>query len=410
MKKLLLPLLLVGACVVPQAQSYKTVGENTWFLSLGAGGVYYQHSGESQFSVPTATVNLGCWITRPLAFRFGFDMMMTPSHYQNGGSNSSMYFMGSAEFLWDVNATFFNVYNGTFLKPFPFYPMLGVGMVMRPSVAVGGVEHGWDDDFQAMLGFHFPVRIASLWDAFLEYKWFFLSQHYDGSENNNFMHSITLGVTHRWSDNPFSRKTEFSSRSTAEDWWVGFGIGPNFSSYSFRNIDEWDMYGITPEIQFGRNFSNVWTIRFELSGLTAHEPFDTVENRAGATYKFSNLHTDVLVNLTHALSFTRGVRLNVLPYLGAGLIWRYDELTFNMTCDFGVMLRYYLGHHSDIYLDAKYMFVPPTIAGIQPEAGQELSKAYTDWGAMPSITVGYIYNFGTNSTRYRYPAKWSPNR
>jgi hypothetical protein len=408
MKKLLLPLLLVGACVVPQAQSYKTVGENTWFLSLGAGGVYYQHSGESQFSVPTATVNLGCWITRPLAFRFGFDMMMTPSHYQNGGSNSSMYFMGSAEFLWDVNATFFNVYNGTFLKPFPVYPMLGVGMVMRPSVAVGGVEHGWDDDFQAMLGFHFPVRIASLWDAFLEYKWFFLSQHYDGSENNNFMHSITLGVTHRWSDNPFSRKTEFASRSTAEDWWVGFGIGPNFSSYSFRNIDEWDMYGITPEIQFGRNFSNVWTIRFELSGLTAHEPFDTVENRAGATYKFSNLHTDVLVNLTHALSFTRGVRLNVLPYLGAGLIWRYDELTFNMTCDFGVMLRYYLGHHSDIYLDAKYMFVPPTIAGIQPEAGQELSKAYTDWGAMPSITVGYIYNFGANSTRYRYPAKWSP--
>ena len=408
MKKLLLPLLLVGASLVPRAQSYKMVGENPWFLSLGAGGVYYQHSGESQFSVPTATVNLGCWITRPLAFRFGFDMMMTPSHYQNGGSNSSMYFMGSAEFLWDVNATFFNVYNGTFLKPFPFYPMLGVGMVMRPSVAVGGVKHGWDDDFQAMLGFHFPVRIASLWDAFLEYKWFFLSQHFDGSENNNFMHSITLGVTHRWTDNPFSRKTEFSSRSTAEDWWVGFGIGPNFSSYSFRNIDEWDMYGITPEIQFGRNFSNVWTIRFELSGLTAHEPFDTLENRAGATYKFSNLHTDVLVNLTHALSFTRGVRLNVLPYLGAGLIWRYDELTFNMTCDFGVMLRYYLGHHSDIYLDAKYMLVPPTIAGIQPEAGQELSKAYSDWGAMPSITEGYIYNFGTNSTRYRYPAKWSP--
>ena len=408
MKRLLLPLLLVGASLVPRAQSYKMVGENPWFLSLGAGGVYYQHSGESQFSVPTATVNLGCWITRPLAFRFGFDMMMTPSHYQNGGSNSSMYFMGSAEFLWDVNATFFNVYNGTFLKPFPFYPMLGVGMVMRPSVAVDGAKHGWDDDFQAMLGFHFPVRIASLWDAFLEYKWFFLSQHFDGSENNNFMHSITLGVTHRWSDNPFSRKTEFASRSTAEDWWVGFGIGPNFSSYSFRNIDEWDMYGITPEIQFGRNFSNVWTIRFELSGLTAHEPFDTLENRAGATYKFSNLHTDVLVNLTHALSFTRGVRLNVLPYLGAGLIWRYDELTFNMTCDFGVMLRYYLGHHSDIYLDAKYMLVPPTIAGIQPEAGQELSKAYSDWGAMPSITVGYIYNFGTNSTRYRYPAKWSP--
>jgi hypothetical protein len=273
-------------------------------------------------------------------------------------------------------------------------------------VEAEGVTHGGDNDFQAMLGIHFPVRIAPLWDAFLEYKWFFLSDFFDGSESGNRMHSITLGVTHRWTDSPFSRKTEYASRSTAEDWWVGFGIGPNFSSFSFRNIDEWGMYGITPEIQFGRNYSNVWTIRFELSGLTAHEPYDTVNQCAGNKYSFSNFHTDVMVNLTHAMEFTRGVRLNVLPYLGAGLIWRYDDPTLNFTADIGVMLRYYLSHHSDIYLDAKYMMVPPNIAGIQPEAGEELSKSYGDWGGLPSITVGYIYNFGSNSTRYRYPAQW----
>ncbi len=404
MKKLLLSLLLMGACLSSSAQGYKTVGENTWFLSLGAGGVYYQHSGEGQFSVPTATLNLGCWITRPLAFRFGFDMMMTPSHWQNGGSDNSMYFMGSAEFIWDVNATFFNVYNGTIMKPFPVYPMLGVGMVIRPSVTVADVTHKIDDDFQAMLGLHFPVRISPLWDAFLEYKWFFLSQYFDGSAGDNNMHSITVGVTHRWADSPYSRKTEFASRSTAEDWWVGFGIGANFSSFGFRNIGEWDMYGVSPEVQFGRNYSNVWTIRFELGGLTAHEPYDTVENRAGKKYSYSNFHTDVMVNLTHAFGYyTRGVRLNILPYLGAGLIWRYDDLTFNMTADIGVMFRYYLSHHSDIYLDAKYMMVPPTIAGIQPEPGEELSKSYFDWGALPTITVGYIYNFGSSSTRYRYP-------
>lgn len=406
MKKLLLSLMLVGTCLGAQAQSYKTVGENTKFWSLGFGGVYYQHSGEGQFSVPTVTLNLGCWITRPLAYRFGFDMMMAPSHYQNGGSNSSIYLMGSAEFLWDVNATFFNVYNGTFLKPFPVYPMLGVGWVLRPGLEVEGVSHGWDDDFQAMLGIHFPVRIGPLWDAFLEYKWFFLSDFFDGSENGNRMHSITLGVTHRWADSPFSRRTEFASRSTAEDWFVGFGIGPNFSSFSFKNMDECGMYGITPEVMFGRNYSNVWTIRFELSGLTAHEPYDTVNSCAGEKYSFSNFHTDVMINLTHLSDYTRGIRLNVLPYLGAGLIWRYDDPTLNFTADIGVMLRYYLSHHSDIYLDAKYMMVPPTIAGIQPEAGQELLKSYGDWGGLPTITVGYIYNFGASSTRYRYPAQW----
>ena len=386
-----------------QAQQSKRVGENTWIMSFGVGPVLYQHSGESQFSVPTVTLNLGCWITRPLAYRFGFDMMMAPSHYQNGGTTNSMYFMGSAEFMWDVNATFFNVYNGTLLKPFPFYPMLGVGFLIRPGLDVNGVHHAADDDFQGMLGIHFPVRIGSFWDAFLEYKYFFLPSHFDGSESDNYMHSITLGLTHRWADSPYSRKTEFASRNTAEDWWVGFGIGPNFSSFSFRNLDEIDMYGVTPELQFGRNYSNFWTIRFELAGLTAHEPYDTVEHQAGKKYSFSNFHTDVLVNLTHAIYYTRGVRLNVLPYLGAGMIWRYDDPTFNMTADFGIMLRYYLSHHSDIYLDARYMFVPPSIAGIKSESGNEVSKKYSNWGKLPSITLGYIYNFGSSSTRYRYP-------
>jgi hypothetical protein len=163
------------------------------------------------------------------------------------------------------------------------------------------------------------------------------------------------------------------------------------------------MYGVTPEIQFGRNYSNVWTIRFELGGLTAHEPYDTVEKCAGDKYSYSNLHTDFMVNLTHLFRFTRGVRLNILPYLGAGLIWRYDEPTFNMTADAGIMFRYYLSHHSDIYLDMKYMMVPPTIAGIQPAAGEDLPKTYGDWGGLPSITVGYIYNFGSSTTRYRHP-------
>lgn len=418
MKKLLLSLLLIGLSLSSQSQSSKMVGENTFFWSLGAGGVYYQHSGEGQFSMPTATLNLGCWITRPLAFRLGFDLMMTPSHYQHGASNNSLFFMGSAEFLWDVNATFFNVYNDNFLHPFPVYPMLGVGFVLRPEVEAEGATYGSDHDFQAMLGIHAPFRIAPLWDAFLEYKWFFLSQRFDGSYGDNFMHSITLGVTRRWADTPFSRRTQYASRSTAEDWFIGAGIGPNFSSFSFRNIDECDMYGITPEIMFGRNYSNVWTIRFELSGLTAHEPYDTVENLAGSKYSFSNFHTDVMFNLTHAFEFSRGVRLNFLPYLGAGLIWRYDDLTFNMTADIGLMLRYYLNHQSDLYLDIKYMMVPPSIAGIKAQsegseqqgAGQNedcnVPKSYSDWGGLPSITVGYIYNFGSSSTRYRYPAQW----
>ena len=159
---------------------------------------------------------------------------------------------------------------------------------------------------------------------------------------------------------------------------------------------------------FGRNCSNFWTIRFELTGLTAHGPYDTINEQAGDGYTFGMLHSDVMLNLTHAIKFTRGKKLNVLPYLGAGMVWRFDKPQFDMGADFGVMLRYYIGRRSDLYADLKYLMVPPRIGGgIGPEGPLPGIFGYNVvWVGLPSITLGYIYNFGTNTTRYRLPAHW----
>ena len=169
------------------------------------------------------------------------------------------------------------------------------------------------------------------------------------------------------------------------------------------------MYGVAPEVMFGRNYSNFWTIRFQLGGLTAHEPYDTINDEAGESYTFSTLHADLMVNLTHALKFRRGKKLNVLPYLGAGAIWRYDDLKFDMAADAGIMFRYYVGIHSDFYVDLKYTMVTPRIGGgTGPESavGGSALKPAQFWVGLPSLTVGYIYNFGHSTTRYRLPAHW----
>ena len=415
MKKFLLSLLLLCFAFGAKAQP---VAPNTFFWSVNAGATLYQHSGETQFGLPSGGLNFGCWLMKPLAFRLAVDANMAPSYLQNGGSTNSLYLFASAEFMWDFNATFFHVYNKNFQYPLPFYPLIGLGVVMRPEIEINGVTHGTDNDFQAMLGAHFPIRIGEKWDAFFEYKCFFLPQGFDGSFGDNFMHNLTLGFTHRMTDDPFHRRTQFESRTTSEDWFVGFGAGVSYSSFEFEFIDNFDarLWNFTPELMLGRNYSDVWTIRFELSGFFARErahiiPEPNEEGTAmvdvlhpGKWYIFNMLHTDFMINLTHLANFRRGVKWNFLPYLGAGPVWRYRaKPVFNVAADAGIMARRYIDNMGDFYIDLKYIMVPPRIAGEAGPSGSIFGVGY------PMLTVGYIHNFGHSTTRYRMPVNSSVN-
>lgn len=380
------------------------VADNTSFLSFGAGASYYRHSGEGGLGLPAASVAYGRWIIRPLAIRIGADVALASSHLQTSTSTSgnTLFLMGTAEFMWDVNATFFHVYNKNYQYPIPFYPLFGLGLVYRPDVKVGDATDTMDIDFHAMLGFNIPYRISTYWDVFFEYKCFFFPQHFDSSTGDNFMNTFTLGLTRRWSDNPYHRRSRFESRSSKEDWFFGLGIGPNFSSFAFEHADKLGMYGIAPEIFFGRNYSEFWTVRFGLAGLTGHERYDEVNDTVGDSYVFTTLRTDLMMNLSHLMSFTRGNRFNVMPYFGMGFVWRYDDIQFDMQGDAGIMFRYYLGKYSDIYADLRYVMVHPRIGG---GAGGDRSMDFLV--GLPSITIGYIHNFGSSSTRYRLPIDWA---
>lgn len=396
MKKLLLPLLLAVAALGVRAQENDgLVYPNTFYASFNVGAFSYAHSAQSAFGAPAANITGGVWVSEPLAFQLSADAALGTS----AAGYNALFFMAAAEFKWDANATFFHLYNKNFLSPIPFYPILSLGIVKSIPMAADG-EAEVDNALHAALGLQAPLRIASHTDAILQYKCIFFPQGFDGSLGDNYMHTFGLGLLLRQSTDPYHRRIERYTRGLGEDWFFGLGLGPNYSGFDlFSNpySGGLKMVGVAPEIMMGRNFSNYWSVRFVLNGLTAHEPYDTVRQEPSASYRYSSLHTDLMLNLSSLVMRGRGVSFNALAYLGSGPIWRYDKPQFHLAADFGVMMRYYLDRHSDLYLDCRYVVIPPSIGGGHGPSGDYYGVS------LPSITLGYIYNFGHNSTRYRMP-------
>ena len=393
MKKLLLSAMMVCVTLGLWAQENDgLIYPNAMFGSVSVGAFDYAHNGESAFGAPSFGVTGGCWVGNSLAAQFAVDGVLAPN---TAGNNTLFLFVGP-EFKWDVNATFFHVYNKNYLYPVPFYPLLGLGFSMCNLGDTAAVDYA----FHMMLGLQVPYRINERLDAMLQYKCYFLRQGFDKSPGDNYMHTFGIGLLFSQRRDPFHRRTIFSTREKTEDWFFGVGIGANYSAFDiFTNPNRGGttMIGVAPELMIGRNLSNFWSMRVQLGGLSAHEMYDTVRQEAGQSYSFSHIHADLMLNVSNLIWRQRGVKFNLMPYLGAGPVWRYDNLTFDVGADFGFFLRYYVSHKSDIYFDAKYLMVAPHIGG-----GRGPSDKFYGVG-IPSVTVGYIYNFGHHTTRYRMP-------
>ena len=393
MKKIIISLLLIAACFTGRAQIGTDFGVNM-FMNMGGGVSMYQYADNPLHTGFSGGISVGKWILSPLAARITLDFQ-TLSKTEDLDANAAFASTG-VEFLWDFTSTFMRIRNWRI----NVYPMIGLGVFLRTAHVIDGHTYGTDREVHGLLGLHVPVRISGGWSAFAQYKCYFLPTYGYLESEVATMHSITGGFTYNFTETPFHRRTEHESRSTDEDWFAGFGLGANYSSFDlFTNPHHGGlaMLGVAPEIMFGRNFSNFWTIRFEATGLTAHEKYDTVLGEAGKGYTFTRVHADLMTNLSHLFNFKRGAYWSIMPYLGAGAIWRYDDVKFDMAADFGLFLRRYISREGDLFVDLKYIMMAPRIGGSTGPSGSIYGVG------LPSITVGYIHNFGHSSTRYRQP-------
>ncbi len=393
MKKIIISLLLIAACFTGRAQIGTDFGVNM-FMNMGGGVSMYQYADNPLHTGFSGGISVGKWILSPLAARITLDFQ-TLSKTEDLDANAAFASTG-VEFLWDFTSTFMRIRNWRI----NVYPMIGLGVFLRTAHVIDGHTYGTDREVHGLLGLHVPVRISGGWSAFAQYKCYFLPTYGYLESEVATMHSITGGFTYNFTETPFHRRTEHESRGTDEDWFAGFGLGANYSSFDlFTNPHhgELSMLGVAPEIMFGRNFSNFWTIRFEATGLTAHEIYDTVLGEPGKGYTFTMVHADLMTNLSHLFDFKRGAYWSIMPYLGAGAIWRYDNVRFDMAADFGLFLRRYISREGDLFVDLKYIMMAPRIGGSAGPSGSIYGVG------LPTVTVGYIHNFGQSSTRYRQP-------
>ena len=390
MKKAIISLLLIAACFTGRAQIGTDFGVNM-FMNMGGGVSMYKYADNPLHTGFSGGISVGKWILSPLAARISLDFQ-TLSNIEDNDAKAAFASTG-VEFLWDFNSTFRRISH----SPFNVYPLIGLGVFLRTPHVIDGITFGTDREVHGLLGLHVQYHINGGWCAFAQYKCYFLPTYGYLESHVALMQSITAGFTHNFTETPFHRRTEYESRSTDEDWFVGIGIGPNYSSFDLftnKHHGGFAMVGVAPEIMFGRNFSNFWTIRFEATGLTGHERFDTIMQEAGDAFTFTMLHADVMMNLSHLCDFKRGAYWSIMPYLGAGAIWRYDHLMFDMAADFGMFFRRYVSKEGDFFVDMKYIMAAPRIGG-----GRSTIYGF----GLPSITVGYIHNFGQSTTRYRMP-------
>ena len=393
MKKIIISLLLIAACFTGRAQIGTDFGVNM-FMNMGGGVSMYQYADNPLHTGFSGGISVGKWILSPLAARITLDFQ-TLSKTEDLDANAAFASTG-VEFLWDFTSTFMRIRNWRI----NVYPMIGLGVFLRTAHVIDGHTYGTDREVHGLLGLHVPVRISGGWSAFAQYKCYFLPTYGYLESEVATMHSITGGFTYNFTETPFHRRTEHESRGTDEDWLAGFGLGANYSSFDlFTNPHHGglSMLGVAPEIMFGRNFSNLWTIRFEATGLTAHEIYDTVLGEPGKGYTFTMVHADLMTNLSHLFDFKRGAYWSIMPYLGAGAIWRYDNVRFDMAADFGLFLRRYISREGDLFVDLKYIMMAPRIGGSAGPSGSIYGVG------LPTVTVGYIHNFGQSSTRYRQP-------
>ena len=387
-------MLVVTGMVCAQAQGEHTIiYPGAYYMSGDIGMSLYTRNHETSFGLPALGVAAGWWISSPLAFQVAADGLLT----RNSSNNQSFFLFATAEFKWNANYTFFHVYNERFLKPIPFYPLMGLGLLWTYDM-VGDEDASVGRSFTAMLGIEAPVKITDRLSAKLDYQCFFLPQGFDNSYGDNFLHMVRLGLTYSGVADAYHHRPEYEAKSFGDDWFFGIGVGPNYSAFDLftnPNSGGTDMLGVAPEIMVGHNFSSFWAVRFELTGLTAHEAYDTILQAPASDYRFTLLHTDIMINLNHMIDFKRGYKWNFMPYLGAGLIWRYDNPKLDMAVDGGLFVRRYINYHSDLFADLKYIMMSPAMGG-----GPGPSQSPFGVG-IPSLTVGYMYNFGHSSTRYR---------
>lgn len=400
--------MMLVAAIAANAQGIDPRFFNNQFISFGGGVTMYGNDAGMSTGF-NAEATIGNWILRDMAMRVSFGTASA----ENAMKLTSSFYYGHCDFMWDAIGTIGGARHAK--NVVSFYPMIGLGFLYRPDIPLPSdadtsltvpsgmynadtTGYRFDADFMAVVGAHLEFRIPTpalkTWPLFLEAKVFILPQDYDFNYKLSTLTNFTFGIKHDINYDPYHKSIPGESRGWNYDWFVGLGVGPNFSVMGVQSpeVTAWDRMGMNADVTFGRNFSSLWTVRIGLSAMkgTTEGPHQEGFDAKPYTYAFFNGRADLMFNVVNIAGMRRGRHLGILPYAGAGLIKRFDQKLLVMQADAGVMARWYINRGLDIYVDGRYIMVPPRF-----NWGHEMMD-----NGYPLLNVGVIYNFDPSSSRY----------
>ena len=193
-------------------------------------------------------------------------------------------------------------------------------------------------------------------------------------------------------------KGPYETNSFFDNWFIGAGAGLNIyhgnsdRHYDIKNrisealdisIGKW----ITPSIGFRLQYSGL-----RVNGAASYDSDYAVSNLGDGYYaeKFNimNLHSDVMWNLSNALSgYRKDRRYNIIPYVGIGWArsWNSSNHRNEYATSIGVLNTIRLTDNLDLTIEGRHMITSNRL---------DRANCGSKHDAMTSLTVGISFKFG----------------
>lgn len=388
-----------------QAQTVRLI-DNT-FVSLGGGLSLYSndhitsqdHLWGLPLGFPSIDASFGKWVLNSVACRIGFSSFVADNEYSvpgglvigskvypftggigdSNGIASSMFYSGHVDLFWDIRSSFSTLRTD---RSFNIYPFIGLGFVMRNRNLY---TNSRDSDFIAIAGVNMDFLIHDDFRLFLEGKYIMFPQDYDNNVKLSGVCDLTLGLKYDIHRLPYRRRNNGESLNSYDDWYMAIGAGAN---YGFGA--DFGAPAVLGEITVGKYFTTCASARFQANGglVSIGDDMDT----------YADIHGDLLLDVLNFVdqhlsrknkNAVLGRGFSPLLYAGAGIYDRFGSGKIKVGVDAGCMFRFFLSRSADLYIDARYAMVPHLL---NPN-----SSAIAE--GIPSLTFGYIHNFGMNTCR-----------
>lgn len=373
MKRRILTILLFAVLPLVSTAQISEFFRNS-YVSLGVNPNFYLYDGGNSFG-GGVSASYGKWVLTSFGVRGQLSMQ-----YAQGLKGSQIYTYAHGDFFFDPITSL----RGRNLSNFwRFYILVGFGAVH---------SNAGDNDFMGHAALGVDYRVSDNWRLFAEGGSYVQPSSYDNNLKASELFFLTMGVERDICYNPTRARARNESQNFANDWFLQLALGANMVNFSGAgNIFDRLHYSMPVlDLGVGKRINTTWSFRIQTSGLYARYQRTHPAPYGNPTYSDENftyvhMHSDLALNMI-GLFTQRIPDFSVLPYVGMGVCMQAGHVSnFLFGVDGGLMLSYLLPEgNSGIYLDARYVLMPPRF--IEPGINQGSFSV-----GMATLSLGYTH-------------------